>query len=74
METTSPVKSLNFQDVLSLLKNVAIFFIPMIITILGAIQSGTNITWSFVIGLVVSSAIKMLEYYYRNNLPTNPQV
>ncbi len=70
MDTTSPENSLNWIDIKSLLKNIAIFFLPMAITLLTAVQSGQEITTAFVLGAAISSLIKLSEYYSRgNNLP-----
>jgi len=73
METTSPKKSLNWMDVLSLLKNVAIFFIPIVLANIVPIQnwiidiSGLN---PEIIAITLSAIVKMIEYRYRNNQQT----
>lgn len=67
MESTSPKNSLDWVDVVNLLKNVAIFFIPVLITILTAVQTGQSITISFLAGATVSSLVKLYEYYTREN-------
>lgn len=67
MDTTSPQGKINWIDIKSMLKNLAIFFIPMSITLLTAVQSGQEITWAFVYWLLLSTCIKMWEYFLRDN-------
>ena len=70
METTSPRKRLNWTDVLNLLKNVCIFAFPIVLANIVPIQNWVISTLSLnpeVIAIIISSIVKLIEYWLRNN-------
>lgn len=73
METTSPKKTLNWMDLVNLLKNVAIFFIPIVLANIVPIQDWVITTTKLnpeIIAIMISAIVKIIEYRYRDNKPT----
>jgi hypothetical protein len=76
MNQTSTKNSLNLIDLWHLLKNLTIFVIPMVLLNIGPIQTyilAHFMVNSDVLSIILSSAVKLLEYYMQNNaLPVTP--